>query len=59
MAAPRTQDAWRCSSIGYEAFAGCYSLVAITLPASLTSIGYEAFGGCSFLAAITRTKSIR
>jgi hypothetical protein len=39
--------------IGNEAFAGCSSLTAITIPDGVTTIGNYAFRGCSSLMAIT------
>lgn len=42
-----------CESIAVQAFCGCRSLTAITIPASVTEIGFEAFCGCSSLATIT------
>ncbi len=41
------------SSIGFEAFFGCYNLTSITIPDSVTSIGYRAFYKCSGLTSIT------
>ena len=41
------------SSIGENAFSGCYSLTHITLPNSITEIGEWAFKGCSNLTSIT------
>ena len=41
------------AAIGNEAFQGCASLAAVTIPKSVTSIGVEPFSGCSSLAAIT------
>ena len=41
------------TSIGSEAFTGCYALTSITIPSSVTSIGYEAFVNCKTLRSIT------
>ena len=40
------------TSIGAEAFSGCYSLTSVTIGESVTSIGDEAFSNCSVLEAI-------
>ena len=34
------------TEIGYEAFAGCTSLVTVSIPTSVKNIGGNAFGGC-------------
>ena len=40
------------TSIGNNAFQGCYRLTSIDIPASVTSIGDDAFQGCSVLGSI-------
>ena len=40
------------TSIGYDAFYGCDSLMSIEIPLSVTSIGDGAFDGCSSLTSI-------
>ena len=45
--------AYSVTSIGNEAFRGCRSLTAITIPEGVTSIGGSAFYKCSSLTAIT------
>jgi hypothetical protein len=46
------------TSIGYQAFAGCSSLTAITILDGVTRIGCDAFRGCTSLAAITIPDSV-
>ena len=41
------------TSIGNDAFGGCYSLSSITIPSGVTSIGLEAFSECYSLSSIT------
>ena len=41
------------TSIGNEAFSGCYHLTSVTFPSGLTSIGNEAFSGCYNLTSVT------
>ena len=40
------------TSIGDDAFWGCWGLTSITIPNSVTSIGNQAFGSCSGLTSI-------
>jgi hypothetical protein len=44
--------------ISENAFYGCSSFTAITIPDSVTTIGYNAFYGCSSLTAITIPDSV-
>ena len=46
------------TSIGYETFSGCSSLVSITLPEGVTSIGSYAFYSCGKLTSITIPESV-
>lgn len=46
------------TSIGENAFSGCYMLTGITLPKSVTVIGDYAFTGCSSLADINIPSSV-
>jgi hypothetical protein len=46
------------TSIGAVAFANCYDLTSVTLPASLTSIDVAAFMNCSNLSTITIPKGV-
>jgi len=41
------------TSIGNQAFQGCFGLTNITIPVNVTSIGYGAFSNCIGLASIT------
>ena len=46
------------TSIGNDAFSGCYGLTSIEIPNSVTSIGEYAFNGCSGLTSLTIGNSV-
>jgi len=48
----------RVTSIGDEAFQGCETLSAVSIPNSVTSIGKFAFNGCWALTSITIPSSV-
>jgi hypothetical protein len=46
------------TTIGYNAFNGCYSLAGVTIPNSVTNIGAGAFEYCPSLASVTIPGSV-
>src|SRR5699024_10961471 len=55
---PDTIEGVSVTSIGDEAFFGCYSLSSIEIPTSVTSIGNGAFFGCGRLSSIDIPASV-
>lgn len=41
------------TSIGADAFSGCWGLTSITIPSGVTSIGFEAFFDCIYMTSVT------
>lgn len=46
------------TQLGSEAFAGCYTLISVTLPATLYNIGAQPLKGCYGLTVVTTPSSI-
>ena len=46
------------TSIGYDAFMNCQSLLSVTIPSSVTSIGDDAFWFCTGLPSVTIPSSV-
>ena len=46
------------TSIGYDAFMNCQSLLSVTIPSSVTSIGDDAFWFCTSLPSVTIPSSV-
>ena len=46
------------TTIGYQAFRECNSLISVTIPDSVTTIGYGAFSNCANLTSVTIPDSV-
>ncbi len=46
------------TTIGYEAFLSCTSLISVNIPNSVTTIGYQCFKGCSSLVSVNIPNSV-
>ena len=55
---PGKIDGKKVTSIGDNAFMGCFNLTSITIPASVTSIRMGAFANCFNLTSITIPKGV-
>ena len=55
---PSTVDGLPVTTIGPSAFTGCFSMIKVTLPDTLTSIGDNAFFYCNGLTSITLPDSV-
>ena len=48
-----TIDATAMTSIGYQAFKGCYNMESFVIPNTVTTLGNGVFSGCSALEEVT------
>ncbi len=55
---PKKHDGKPVTSIGYNAFYGCSSLINVTIPDSVTEIGGGAFEDCISLSSVTIPGSV-
>jgi len=56
---PEKIDGVKVRDIGDNAFSGCKSLIAITIPDCIETIGERAFSSCSSLTSITLPDSVK
>ncbi|XQP55299.1 MAG: leucine-rich repeat domain-containing protein [Mycoplasmoidaceae bacterium] len=54
----KDNETYDVTSIGEEAFRGCWTTTSVIIPNSVTSIGDQAFGGCTFLSSVTISNKV-
>lgn len=58
IAIPSSLDGYPVTTIGSEAFRGCYNLTSVAIPNSVTNIERYAFSGCFGLTTVTLPDSV-